>query len=72
MNLTNDEKKIIRFVLKKHLEEVNETEKLLNMDVSFLAAEEKYEMFVEKLIKKLKWFWNFNNLIMVYLGSYKL
>ncbi len=54
MNLTNDEKKIIRFVLKKHLEEVNETEKLLNMDVSFLAAEEKYEMFVEKLIKKLK------------------
>jgi len=54
MNLTNDEKKLISFVLKKHLEEVNETEKLLNMDVGFLAAEEKYEDFVEKLIEKLK------------------
>ncbi len=54
MSLTNDEKKVIINVLEKHLEEVKETEKLQNMDISFLAAEVKYEDFIKGIIKKLK------------------
>jgi len=53
MNLTEDEKKVIRLVLKKHLEEVKQTEGDTNQDLVSLAKEVKYEDFVKNIIKKL-------------------
>ncbi len=54
MELSEDEKKIIVVALKKHLEEVEKTEKFPNQDFRMFAGEIKYVDFVNNLIKKLK------------------
>ncbi|MBI4154526.1 hypothetical protein HY498_00365 [Candidatus Woesearchaeota archaeon] len=50
--LKKEEKELIRKVLKKHLEEIHRNEKLTE-DLRLLAAEVKYDDFVENIIKKL-------------------
>ena len=54
MSLTKEEKGLIIQMLKDHLKEVKETEKLPTDYVGFVAAESEYEKFVEGIIKKLK------------------
>lgn len=57
MKLTNDEKKVLKFLVDKELKEVLEKEKELDTlrpGISFLALEEKYEILVERLKKKLE------------------
>ena len=56
MELTKDEKKVLKFLVGKELKDILEEEKELDMlrpGISFLALEEKYEILLEKLKKKL-------------------
>ena len=57
MELTKDEKKVLKFLVEKELKDVLEKEKELDQlrpGIAFLALEEKYEILVEKLKKKLE------------------
>lgn len=54
MTLSAMEKKLIRRVLERHLEEVRKNEQLLNQEIALLGAEVQYEEFVEGIIKKLR------------------
>jgi len=57
MELTKDEKKVLKFLVDKELKEVLEEEKeldILRPGISFLALEEKYEILLDKLKKKLE------------------
>jgi hypothetical protein len=54
MEFTNDEKKLMVFVLKEHLKEVEEGKKSPDSTLALLSAEEKYTDFVNSLIEKLK------------------
>lgn len=57
MELTKDEKKVLKFLVSRELKEVLEKEReldILRPGVSFLALEEKYEMLLERLKEKLK------------------
>jgi len=57
MELTKDEKKVLKFLVDKELKEVLEKEKeidKLRPSIAFLALEEKYEILVESLKKKLE------------------
>ena len=54
---TEDEKKVLRFLVDKELKNVLEKEAeldILRPGVAFLALEEKYEILLENLLKKLK------------------
>lgn len=53
MTFTEDEKKLIRHLVEKELKEVEEKEEDIRPNISFLAAEEKYEIMLQKLLKKL-------------------
>ncbi len=52
MELTNDEKQLIRFLLEKNLKELKGEEVKKDSSLAFFTAEEEYENFLEKLIKK--------------------
>ncbi|MFC1752384.1 hypothetical protein ACFL96_03205 [Thermoproteota archaeon] len=54
MNLTSDEKKVIKVALKRHLEEVQKHEGDVGQDIRELAIEANYEDFVKDIIKKLE------------------
>lgn len=54
---TNEEKKVLKFLVDKELKDVLEKEAELDKlrpGVAFLALEEKYEILLENLLKKLK------------------
>ena len=54
---TKEEKKVLRFLVDKELKDVLEKEAeldILRPGVAFLALEEKYEILLENLLKKLK------------------
>ena len=53
MNITNQEKELIRFLIKKELKTVKKSEEDIRPHAKFFAAEEKYENFLEELLKKL-------------------
>ena len=53
MELTNQEKELIKFLVKQELKKVEETEEDIRPPIGFLAAEEKYEVLLENLLKKL-------------------
>ncbi|MBU0535747.1 MAG: hypothetical protein KKE20_02190 [Nanoarchaeota archaeon] len=53
MNLTPDEKKVIKIALEKHLEEVQGHEDDVGQDIRELAIEVNYEDFVKSIIKKM-------------------
>jgi len=57
MELTKDEKKVLKFLVGKELKMILEEEKELGHlrpQVGMLALEEKYEILLEKLMNKLK------------------
>lgn len=54
---TKEEKKVLKFLVDKELKDVLEKEAELDKlrpGVAFLALEEKYEILLENLLKKLK------------------
>jgi len=54
MELTNDEKTFLKSLVEKELERFEaEEDTVIFKNPSFLASEEKYEDFMESLIKKL-------------------
>ena len=53
MNLTENEKKVIKIALERHLEDVKDAEKEIGQNIIDLAGEVKYERFVDDIIKKL-------------------
>ena len=52
IELNKDEKETIKFILQQHLEEYKKEEIKRDVPLKFLQAEEKYEEWLEKLIKK--------------------
>ncbi len=54
MELTKQEKEIIKFLVEKELKITEEQEEEIRPPIPFLAAQEKYEIVLEKLLKKLK------------------
>jgi hypothetical protein len=54
MELTDNEKKLIKHLVEKELNEVEDKEESIRPTIGFLAAEEKYEVLLEKLLKKLE------------------
>ena len=55
MEFTNQEKEIIKFLVKKELEDVEKKEEEIKTEgPKLLAAEEKYEIFLENLLKKFE------------------
>jgi len=53
MELSADEKQVIKTALERHLEEVQKTEGMANQDLASLSAEVNYEEFVKGIIEKL-------------------
>tara|TARA_Y100000310_G_scaffold293782_1_gene323630 strand:+ start:2066 stop:2230 length:165 start_codon:yes stop_codon:yes gene_type:complete len=53
MELTNEEKQLILGILKQHLEEVDNNEKLPDQSLAMLSAEVKYSDFIQNIINKL-------------------
>jgi len=55
MNLTNDEKEFIRHVVKQKKEHFDKEKGIAKEDatLAFIKAEAQYEIFLEKLLKKL-------------------
>ncbi len=54
MTFTKQEKKIIKFLVKRELQDVEKKEEDIKTEgPSMLAAEEKYEIVLEKILKKL-------------------
>ena len=54
MELSKKEKDLILFLVKRELRDLIDAEKDIRPPVGFLAAEEKYETFLEDLLKKLE------------------
>jgi len=54
MELTKQEKEIIKFLVEKELRIMVQHEEEIRPPVAFLAAEEKYEIMLKNLLKKLK------------------
>jgi len=53
MKLTNTEKELVKFLVKRELLSVKEEGEDIRPTIGFLAAEEKYELVLEALLKKL-------------------
>jgi len=54
MAFTKKEKKIIRFIIERELKDVEKKEEEIKTeDIPLLAAEEKYEIILENILKKL-------------------
>lgn len=55
MELTKQEKEIVKFLVKKELKDVEKMEEEIKTEgPALLAAEEKYEIVLEQILKKLK------------------
>ena len=53
MELTKDEKALLKYLVEQELKKTEEQEEEIRPPITFLAAEEKYEIMLEKLLKKL-------------------
>ncbi len=53
MELTQTEKKLIKHLVEKELNEFEDEEESIRPPVGFLAAEEKYDILLKELLKKL-------------------
>lgn len=53
MELSKDEKALLKYLVEKELEKVKEQGEDIKPGPVFLAAEEKYEIVLENLLKKL-------------------
>lgn len=47
------EKKLMKILIKKELDDFKTNEKAIRPQLDLLEAEEKYELFLEELLKKL-------------------
>ena len=55
MTLTKQEKEIVKFLVTKELKQVEKAEEDIKTEgPALLAAEEKYEIVLENILKKLK------------------
>ena len=54
MEFTNDEKEVLKDLLKKHIEEVDKANDTLNLPAGIFIAEEKYEAFLRALLDKIQ------------------
>ena len=55
MELSKDEKKLIKFLIKQELKKFEEQEEeALRPSAPFLAVEEKYDEFLKKVLKKFE------------------
>ena len=54
MELTNQEKEALKYILQKEIKEVEEQGEEIRPNVSFLAVEERYEDLLKLLLKKIK------------------
>ena len=54
MELTKQEKELVKFLVEKELKKTQEQEEQIGDALVFLAAGEKYEIVLENLLKKLK------------------
>ena len=52
MELTNEEKEVVKMLIKKHLKEIEDPAVMQDATPSFFAADKKYDEFVKKLLKK--------------------
>lgn len=53
MELSKEEKLAVKFVIEKELEVVKKEGETFRPNPAFLALEEKYEILLEKVLKKL-------------------
>ncbi len=54
MEFTKQEKDIVKFLIKRELEDVEKKEEEIKTEpIAMLAAEEKYEIVLENILKKL-------------------
>lgn len=54
MDLTEDEKKVLIYILDVHIKEVEKNEALVDTPPVLLSAELKYDNFLNELRKKLE------------------
>lgn len=54
IELTPDEKKLLNFLVKKEIETFEKDETAASKSPALLATEEKYDIFLDKLKKKLE------------------
>jgi len=53
MELTKDEKAVLKYLVDKELKITEEQEEEIRPNIPFLAAQEKYEILLERILKKL-------------------
>ena len=53
MEITKDEKTLLKYLVEQELKKTEEQEEEIRPNIPFLAAQEKYEIMLEKLLKKL-------------------
>ena len=54
MELTKDEKALFKYLAEQELKKVEGQEEDIRPNIPFLAAEEKYEILLENILKKLR------------------
>ncbi len=54
MNLTKQEKQVIKQLLKQHIEEIDKANDTPNLYAKDFMAETSYELFLRNLLKKIK------------------
>ena len=54
MNFTEDEKKVLRYILDEHIKDVEKNETLVDSPPVLLAAELRYDDFLKNLMEKLE------------------
>lgn len=54
MEFEKNEKVLLKHLVKKELDEVEKQEEVITPDIPLLELEEKYDLFLKKLIKKLE------------------
>ena len=54
MELNQKEKELIKFLVKKEYEGFKKEEAEIRPELNFLELEERYELFLEKLLEKLR------------------
>jgi hypothetical protein len=54
MQLNKNEKELLKFLVKRHIDQVDKANDIPNLPAEVFIAEEQYEAFLRKLLKKIK------------------
>ena len=54
MNLTEDEKKVVKHIIEEHLKEIENKAALRDATPAFLAADVKYDDLLRDILKKIE------------------